>query len=376
LLQFEQAGDYEAPITSKGYSLAYGTVSDVVIVITDYAGQVRTYYQDLRVELETLPKYGTLSVTAPINYATYGNWPEAFEVQQNSNYFGKDDGIIGTRPGGGMNLGICYGHALGDSNGVSQASVGPYLYCMDRYGQGPSIGHVDGPIAERNLFLRGEKVVIYRPYEGFLGPDYFKYSVYDGINKQMHKSFGGSTTSTNEVNIHVRKCRKFIADFSNLHVKGVSPTKVWSTTVHPLCTCSSTESLMVGNVTQCNAARSNICNILPSNKNALAANAVTGTRDRFRSMCLACTSLIGGTFVTKFTHAECVAQTMRAISQLTVRGMCSTEPSMDCTTEVITKGGPDRWEYLSLMPPTSDEEFSTLGNSIGNQGSYRSAPLN
>ena len=93
-------------------------------------------------------------------------------------------------------------------------------------------------------------------------------------------------------------------------------------------------------------------------------------------MCLACTSLLGGTFTTKYAHAECIAQTMRAVAQLTARGMCSTNPSMDCTTEVITKGGPDRWEYLSLMPPISDEEFSTLGNSIGNQGSYRSAPLN
>jgi hypothetical protein len=42
---------------------AYGTVSDVVLIITDYSGVVHTFYQDIRAEIVSLPKYGSLYTT-------------------------------------------------------------------------------------------------------------------------------------------------------------------------------------------------------------------------------------------------------------------------------------------------------------------------
>jgi hypothetical protein len=45
------------PGPANGPSL--GTLSDAVLVITDYAGRVHSYYQDLTAVVSTLPKYGT-----------------------------------------------------------------------------------------------------------------------------------------------------------------------------------------------------------------------------------------------------------------------------------------------------------------------------
>ena len=118
---------------------------------------------------------------------------------------------------------------------------------------------------------------------------------------------------------------------------------------------------MIGESGSCNTARDTICQSMEY------SNSLNGVRARFNTMCLACSGTLG------YNSADCTAETMRAVSLLTVRGLCSSDASMDCTSETVTNNGVDRWEYLSLKPPGSEKAFTYLGTNLGGAGYYRSA---
>ena len=82
MVVIDQPGDYEPPRDHKGYSYAAGTLAEVVLVVTDLAGVVHTYYQDLRVEVERLPKYGALSTVVASTPSSYAAWRNSFELKQ------------------------------------------------------------------------------------------------------------------------------------------------------------------------------------------------------------------------------------------------------------------------------------------------------
>jgi hypothetical protein len=64
----------------SGRSGSFGTISDWVLVITDLAGIVHAYHQDLRAVVKTLPRYGTLYTSPKSTPNPYGDWREAFDV--------------------------------------------------------------------------------------------------------------------------------------------------------------------------------------------------------------------------------------------------------------------------------------------------------
>ena len=357
IVQIEQSADYEPPKTHKGFSFAHGTISDVVIVVTDLAGVMHTYYQDIKAELLTLPKYGEVFSTTATTSSPYGLHPEGFELSELA--------PIESKEGGSTITGICYGTATSDTNGVAVGDG--FRYCVDQFGMGTILNRVNGDSSEYQ-FIRNEKVIIYKPIAGFTGPDFFTYQMYDGLSVQKHiagNTYMGQETSTNEVSIHVRNCRRYTSDkrYGNAEVD-------FAFGVHSLCSCASTETMVVGNRTLgCDAARTSIC--LSTN----AENISSGGRSRFLNMCLACeTTATSG--LSGFQSAECIFETERAVGFLVSRSLCSAEPSMDCSTELITTTGQDRWEYLSLMPPHTDEAFTALGNSVGGYGYYRSSTMN
>ena len=140
-----------------------------------------SYYQDLRAQVTSLPKYGSLTYTTAHTNSPYGDWRENFEVGP----VGELVPIITLE----RNLGYCYGGCSGKV-------------------KGQLLGHRVLGDVPMTTFLRGERVVTYQPLQGYLGPDYFTYIIYDGLNVQSHAGQDNSIVSQNEISIHVRNCRR------------------------------------------------------------------------------------------------------------------------------------------------------------------------
>jgi len=90
-----------APKHNEGWSGSFGTISDWVLVITDLAGIVHTYYQDLTAEITSLPRYGKMYSAPRFTPDPYGDWREAFDVTESGQ-------IVPTEPGK-QPRGMCYG---------------------------------------------------------------------------------------------------------------------------------------------------------------------------------------------------------------------------------------------------------------------------
>ena len=345
----------------EGFSMAAGKVSDVVLVITDYAGYVHTYYQDITAIVSTLPKYGRLYDTVRLE-DKYGKllsprtWNDAFQLQVDTSQ------IIERSLTGSRKLGVCYGVDTSGKNGIKSGNNG-YRYCIKNYGVPPMIGdHYKGDVATP-LFLQAERVVAYTPYFGYTGPDYFTYEIYDGLNKQSHITDQGVQITSNEVTMNIRDCR--VVDYK----KQFNITE----SLHPLCSCAEIEgsSLMGVNVTLCDTVRSNIC-----------STSTYKERPFFISMCTACEY---STYIHEYLlnkddnigskRGNCLAQTMRAVYLITQAGLCSTTPRLDCSTESFTEPGKESKNFLSLNSPIATGFFSALGNSFGGEGRFNSAPL-
>lgn len=318
----------------EGWSGSYGTLSEAVVVVTDLAGIVHSYYQDLRAEVTSLPKYGELSSTGPHTPSAYGGWREAYEVGPT--------GVLSTKYGMQRKLGMCYG----DTDCAANFYVPPLLSEQSR-GSTPD-----------TKFLRNERVVIYLPKKGYLGPDYFTYIIHDGLQVQTHESgleggVIGMHSSVNEVTVHVRSCRRFNAM--------LSATPSVQSPVNGICVCAQTELSLINDTALCDSARRTMCED-------------SKQREKFLSMCLPCFDPARG-----LSSGDCQAQTVRAVSLFTSRGMCSSKPPMDCSTETVTEPGREKTNYLSLKPPYSLSSypgaFSRLKNSFGAYGWYHSPAL-
>lgn len=317
-----------------GYSGAYGSISDAVLVITDLIGVVHVYYQDLRAQVLTLPKFGKLYTMVSTTPSAYGDWRQSFEVSPKTE--------ITAVPGLERNLGSCYGNS-------AQNGMKPFQYCADSFNVGELLDQrIVGSIADAN-YVRRERMVRYVPRAGYLGPDYFTYMIYDGLNSQYHlmpqDKLGQASGVDSQVTIHVRNCR-LVARNLLFNIPS---------TIHPVCSCAQTEKGMVNRTSTCTSAIHSQC----------ADTSVT--RKDLLTMCLACANGL--------QTGECVAQTIRAVSFLTSLGLCSTAPHADCTTEHITDDNNELFSYISLSPPLTDGTFTALGNGFGGKGWYDSAPL-
>merc|ERR1711871_1434396 len=324
-----------------GYSGAYGTISDWVLVVTDQVGVVHSYYQNLNVEVLSLPKFGELYATQPSAHSPYGDWRESFQVGVGPKYV--------ARARGERALGICLAVDTTGYNGI-RSPIAHYRYCQENFGVGPNLNsRILGDTALRKS-INKELMVVYRPNQGYLSPDFFTYRVIDGLAFQSHISAGGVQGSENEVTMHVRNCRRFRSQLDF----GTAPTD------HPLCSCNQTETAII------DAAGTPACNPI---RESLCSNKTSETRYTFLNMCLACE---GG----RATSYTCMAETIRAVMLVVDRDFCSGRPSMDCSQETYSQPGREAVNALTLdayFPPSG---FTRTGKSIGGFAFYNSAPLN
>jgi len=350
----------------RGWFGALGSISEAVLIVTDLAGVVHSYYQDLRAEVTSLPTYGSLRYTTARTESPYGNWREAFEVS--------DLGELRPRLGGERYQGYCYGPDT--SGNVSTQDVDQtYTICPNNFDVRPllSSSRLLGDTPER-VFLRNERVVVYHPKEGYLGPDYFTYIVYDGLGVQVHEYAGGSVDSRNEVTVHVRRCRPFQSAIQRAMNASIS-TSFKEDGEHVLCDCAQTETSLINNQTICDAARVAVCSSATAGVSGAFVDAVAG-REHFLAMCSTCFDPQQG-----LRSGQCQTQTIRAVSLLTSRGLCrastgeAAEPVMDCSTETVTEPGREATNYLSLKPPMLYGSFERLKNSFGAYGWYHTPRL-
>lgn len=457
---------------------AYGTISDVVIVITDMIGVVRSYRQDLVAEILTLPQHGQLYETLPAKSSNplstaistaagsavattvlstqaadissmpnYNDWRNQFEVintsislhgvnanqNQPKNMISPDD--------------VCILYDSKDNITPLQATIGLqttvdfltssnttisyYYICTTRdtyrkYG--------DTPVKDKYL-ISDDRYLLYQPNPNYLGADTMTYRIIDGTTEQLHSSptgrlnevsqgLSGSmsgkitsrngihqqdrVTSVNEVTIHTRYCRKFAKQTA---VGYLNP-------IHPLCSCASSESSITpSDIKACDLSRFKTCQN-------------SKTKSNYIAMCVACEDILpilirstpsssnstydqsslNSTFYNATSqynlsynvsisqnttislnvtipqsewlsipgYSSCLAETNRVVSFLTTRGLCSSSPMMDCSTEVITLNGHSRVSYMSLTPPITAniDAFTATGDSFGGQGWYTSSTLN
>jgi hypothetical protein len=306
-----------------------------------------------------LPKYGTLNYTVPHTPSPYGDWRESFEADS--------AGQLVPKLGSERALGYCNGP---DSyfNLSTQSPDNVFQHCPDNFGVGPLLGWRvlgDTPVP---VYLRNERVVVYKPRQGYLGPDYFTYIIYDGQTTQTHEISSGEQGTRNEVTVHVRKCRPFVNRIKRGVNATVSPAFGVDGT-HILCQCAQTETSMVNNRTICDEARVTVCN-------SAANDPAVASREHFLAMCLVCMDPRRG-----LNNGECQTQTIRAVSLLASRGLCQATsgltgtPFMDCSTETVTEPGREATNYLTVRPPTLMGAFQRLKDSFGAYGWYHTPQL-
>jgi len=389
-------------INADGTGGAYGTVGDAVLVVTDWAGYVRTYYQDLAAVVTTTPKYGSLHATARWrdlhdDLDRHGDWFDAFQVAVDGS------SMVLPAPGGGRPEGVCYG--------IDNVGITGYWYCPQSYGVPPTTSdyrYLGDKASVMRLY--NERVVAYQPYPGYVGPDYFTYLIYDGLNLQTHQIQGATGTSQalgggvgdltptpktadvvvgslNEVTVNVRDCRLVNAK-TRLNIREA---------VHPLCVCAELAdgSSLLGNYTRCDLARTQLCDSLANpvhpdgyyltgNPSVKKITRPDPKQRQFVAMCQACAPTLTGPLADiaairsdpmRGKRGECLAQTMRAVFTLNNTGLCSPLPHLDCSTETYTHPGFETHNLLSLNSPLASGYFTALGNSFGGEGLGESAPV-
>jgi hypothetical protein len=284
-----------------------GSISEAVIVVTDMAGVVTTYYQDIYAVVESLPRYGTLFTTESGSLLGYTSWHEAF-------------GLLYGRPimpdvARSIRLGQC----AADPNGnclQNVPSTRDYRIELTQQVKG------DKPLLK--TILRSERILYYVPDPGFQGQDFFTYSTYFSSSIQQQDQ---------TVTMVVQPCRLFlnrttsfgsIIDVEKVNEDEVPEATVstllsggsyWSTVSDGLCHCAPSPLAVVSNEGACIRARANLCRS-------------AAFREHFYDMCLSCygNSLAGELLESNYRSndaADCRAQTIRAASLLLLRGMCA-----------------------------------------------------
>lgn len=234
-----------------------------------------------------------------------------------------------------------------------------FRYCNDSYGVGPLLSRtLMGDISNNYTFLRNERLVAYKPFFRYEGPDFFTYKIYDGQNIQLHSGAGQKSVSINEVTVHVRSCRLFEAARAKYEsaLTAASDEALFKRLMnHPLCPCAPSEHDIVGNVSLCMLGYESVC----SN---------TSSRYYFLNLCVVCENATFGSF-----SEACTLEILRAVSFVTQRGFCDAIPPMDCSSELVSVSGLEAVNYLSIRPYSLHGSYTQLGNGMGGYGWYDSA---
>ena len=189
-----------------------------------------------------------------------------------------------------------------------------------------------GEIANHN-YLRGERVIYYRPSKGYLGVDHFSYTI----------ALGRMSTSEGNVRVNVRNCRPYVSDLA----VGIADYKA----PHILCSCMVTDEEIFGSPSACPQAIVDTC---------------SSSSHLFVPMCVACMGVSSHSIET--LSAECLTEVNRATTLLSDRLMCDETPGLPmCEAESVSNPVTSepwiRWGTSSRL-----SDMQPLGNSNGGNG--------
>ena len=275
-------------------STGFGQLSEIVVIVTDLAGMVHAYYQDILSLVTTMPRYGRLFSTTSGSYLSYpSSWQDSFGLVAAEQIKSKIDQM---RP-----MGVCIGKV---TDGECEWQAGGLRSAK------PEIGlRLQGDIPYY-MPLRSERVLYYVPDAYFTGYDYFTYNTYDRVR----------VASDVTVNLLVQPCRQFFnysAGFFN------------TTSSRLLCDCMpSSTSILGDDIEQCEISRAKLC-------------AQSYLRSHFLSMCSACYAseinlydatsqqVISANIDNELVESTaCRSETIRAVSVLRMRGICLNSAEM------------------------------------------------
>lgn len=288
------AGSNAVPVVPSG------SVSEAVVVITDYAGRTKAYYQDIKAIVTSLPRYGDLLLTAEGSSLNYQSLQEQFGVVAKSEL----TSLIDKQRW----LGSCY-------NDLQKQC---YLYptsSLSSFHRSQLTKQIIGDIPVA-VSLRSERIIYYVPNPQYSGQDFFTYKIFNGLSEEIYssklKQIDGQSElvqSNSEVNVflNVQPCRQLL---------NYSRPNNYFTNVGGLCQCSSNIASIINPAYD--AATS------PCAMSILYVCQNEDFRLHFTALCSAC--FIDSTYAASayVTHStECRSMIIRAASLLRIRGMCT-----------------------------------------------------
>lgn len=314
----------------RGWEGSVGTISDWVLVVTDLAGIVHVYYQDIRGVVTTKPKYGTLQVAALHTTSNYQDWRQRFEITAS--------GEITTKKGFERALGSCINVDTTGMNGV-QSQLDGYRYCSENYGVGPSLGNRKFGDYPDEIYIDNYRLLYYTPNYQYLGTDFFTYKILHGLMNQNEVNEKGDS----EVTIHVRNCRDNQKD---------------RISAHSLCVCVPSEQTVISNWSSCSANVYQICTNSSESKS------------HFVNLCETCSNnyLEANNVTFNEVSFNCLTEISRSVSYLTSNRQCDIEPLYACKDELVTKTGKEQFSHLSLKSYQWKDPFHTARNYQGDIG--------
>jgi len=289
----------------------FGSISEAVLIVTDLAGVVTAYYQDIYAVLETLPQHGTLyTVTSGETVEDYTNWAQAL-----GNTILEP---VRAADGRGIALGAC--------------AADSHSECLLQE-EFPDTGRRTRDKRERisfgysgarpmTIITRGERVMYYLPDEDFAGQDFFTYSTY--ANGQL-------LTKDNTVTTIVQKCRQAVGQDEGY----------WQSIIDArgLCSCAPSGTQIIGDLAGCVSARAAVCRD-------------TGLRVHFADMCQSCYGYSNDTLLTPVPGSNsalsCRGLTIRAMALLTLRGLCVDSAAYTIQAVSTAVDGQDNTTYASV----------------------------
>eukprot|EP00981_Chlorochromonas_danica_P004818 scaffold967_cov173-Ochromonas_danica.AAC.29 len=312
-----------------------GSLSDVVLVLTDYAGVVQTYYMEVIASVTTLPRYGTLFATTLGSLKQFNSFPDSLlpyinlsplqqqqltDAEATSSIYQADDGR-------GLYLGLCYAsdthNSFSNQNRAGKVSNSDDMVgmCWQTFDRPPQLSAGLHGAVPATRFVRGSRILVYLPQPGFHGDDAFSYTIYAPLGPQL-------IIQNVTVELSVKKCEQWAFVDQTISSSNANETDVavliqsLPQAARSMCACRSIAYDVVGGWSSdvCEAGRQSICS------NPLLAS-------HWADLCWACypaTSILTSSSLTNSTDSDaCRRWTLRISMALTMKGACKDSERWD-----------------------------------------------
>ncbi len=276
-----------------------GAVGEIVLLVTDFAGLVHPYYQEISAAVTSLPRFGSIFVSQTGTHEQFLSYPDALLPNWAQ--------LLIAQPARTRYLGRCYVSSTNNTRLVDGYTVRDVLQpvqsrsedmvgrCLDTFGQGPQLSQSAMGDEPTLTLLRQQRVVYYLPHPDFIGEDSFGYSVYAGTHEQSYSA-----------HVNVQRCQHSI-ELSSEDSSNQTSAYLLNAS-HPLCTCLPSGQQLFGDSALCAASIRQLC----------FQDIYT---HHFSSLCNACFATDSNSTIVDST--DCRLWTLRSVAALQLQPRCA-----------------------------------------------------